>query len=79
VFYLPVILIAALVATAIATPPTATRMGFVAVVAAVLLCAVAVLTGNWLLFYLSAFSGPFGLLVLLLQALGMVRRRTRSY
>jgi hypothetical protein len=64
-FFLPCILIASLVA---GTTPAAVRIGLAALCACVVATLIAVLTGNWLIAYLGAAAGPFGLVTLLVHA-----------
>jgi hypothetical protein len=75
--YLLVMLLAtvATVASLRQAPEAATRIGAVAVALEVVAVAIAELTGNALLFYLGAFFGPYGVLVLLLGVVGVCRDR----
>ena len=75
-FYLPIILVAAL-AIAAATkrsPRTATIIGIAALTIAVVAVILAEMTGNLLLFYLGALTGLMGLFLVVFGAFGTVHR-----
>ncbi len=76
-FYLPVIIVAALATAALSrrSPRTATVIGVTALAAAVVAVAIAEVTGNLLLFYLGALAVPFGLMVLIFRVIGVLRQR----
>ena len=78
-FYLPVIIVAALATVALSrrSPGTATVIGVTALAAAVVPVAIAEVTGN-LLLYLGALAMPFGLMVLIFRVIGVLRHRQPS-
>lgn len=60
-FYLPVIIVAALETAALSRRSPGTVIGVTALVAVVVAVAIAEVTGNLLLLYLGALAMPFGL------------------
>jgi hypothetical protein len=77
--YLPVIALAVVATLAMTkrSPHAATRLGVVAVVAAVIAVTIAELSGNLFLYYVGALAAPFGVLLLLARAVGaLCRERT---
>lgn len=76
-FYLPVIIVAALATAAMSrrSPRTATVIGAAALAGAVVAIAIAEVSGNLLLFYLGALAAPFGLLVLLFRVIRVLRQQ----
>lgn len=76
-FYLPIIVIAAIATAGLAkrSPRTAGGIAAVALSAAAIAVLIAEVTGNLLLFYLGALLAPFGVFVLILCAARAVWRQ----